>query len=210
MIRAISQEGDWRGALFDRSMALLEPVGRHRRGPAVRGRGADRRRSPEHVGVARDRQWLDAAAAFRPDRHRRFWQGRTAFRRADTDCQRLAGGSGIDHAWRVSGLAAAGACSHRHLGRKSVRAASGRRRSVRRLSPRRSFAQWHQLVEGTADPWGPADLAAARLIGDTVSGRGYRNSARYGSLIAEDQLDQVRRQVEQLRPIRWSLPTPTA
>jgi len=37
------------------------------------------------------------------------------------------------------------------------------------LSPRRSFAQWHQLVEGTADPWSPADLAAARLIGDSVA-----------------------------------------
>jgi light-regulated signal transduction histidine kinase (bacteriophytochrome) len=37
------------------------------------------------------------------------------------------------------------------------------------LSPRRSFAQWHQLVEGTSEPWTPADLAAARLIGQAVS-----------------------------------------
>lgn len=36
------------------------------------------------------------------------------------------------------------------------------------LSPRRSFAQWHQLVEGTSDPWTAADLKAARLIGATV------------------------------------------
>ena len=36
------------------------------------------------------------------------------------------------------------------------------------LSPRRSFAQWHEVVEGTGDPWSDADLVAARLIGDTV------------------------------------------
>ena len=37
------------------------------------------------------------------------------------------------------------------------------------LSPRRSFAQWQQLVEGTAEPWTPADLTAARLIGATLA-----------------------------------------
>jgi two-component system, chemotaxis family, sensor kinase Cph1 len=64
------------------------------------------------------------------------------------------------------------------------------------LSPRRSFAQWHQLVEGTADPWSPADLAAAELIGDTVADVVIQfRSVRV--LIAEDQLDQVRRQVRQ-------------
>ena len=36
------------------------------------------------------------------------------------------------------------------------------------LSPRRSFAQWHELVEATSEPWTEADLVAARLIGDTV------------------------------------------
>ena len=36
MIRAISLEGDWRGALFDQSKALLEPPRCHRRGAAVR------------------------------------------------------------------------------------------------------------------------------------------------------------------------------
>ena len=37
------------------------------------------------------------------------------------------------------------------------------------LSPRRSFAQWHQQVEGTSEPWTPADIAAARLIGQSVA-----------------------------------------
>jgi PAS domain-containing protein len=64
------------------------------------------------------------------------------------------------------------------------------------LSPRRSFAQWHQLVEGTSDPWSDADIAAARLVGDTVSDVIIQfRSVRM--LLAEDQLSQVRRQVEQ-------------
>ena len=63
------------------------------------------------------------------------------------------------------------------------------------LSPRRSFAQWHQLVEGTADAWSEADIAAARLVGDTVSDVIIQfRSVRL--LLAEDQLNQVRRQVE--------------
>ncbi len=64
------------------------------------------------------------------------------------------------------------------------------------LSPRRSFSQWHQVVEGTADPWSDADLAAARLVGDTVSDVIIQfRSVRI--LLAEDQLSQVRQQVEQ-------------
>jgi light-regulated signal transduction histidine kinase (bacteriophytochrome) len=64
------------------------------------------------------------------------------------------------------------------------------------LSPRRSFAQWHQLVEGTSEPWSGADLAAARLIGDTVTDVVLQFRA-VRTLIAEDQLEQVRRQVRQ-------------
>lgn len=63
------------------------------------------------------------------------------------------------------------------------------------LSPRRSFAQWHQVVEGTADPWTPADLAAARLIGETVTDVVLQFRA-VRLLIAQSQLEQVRRQVQ--------------
>jgi PAS domain-containing protein len=37
------------------------------------------------------------------------------------------------------------------------------------LSPRRSFSQWHQLVEGTSEPWSATDRAAALLIGESVT-----------------------------------------
>jgi PAS domain-containing protein len=67
------------------------------------------------------------------------------------------------------------------------------------LSPRRSFAQWHQVVEGTADAWSDADVAAARLIGESVTDVVLQfRSVRM--LIAEDQLEQVRREVQQAGP----------
>jgi len=67
------------------------------------------------------------------------------------------------------------------------------------LSPRRSFAKWHQLVEGTSDPWTPADLSAARMIGESVADVALQfRSVRM--LIAQDQLERVRRQVRQSDP----------
>lgn len=63
------------------------------------------------------------------------------------------------------------------------------------LSPRRSFAQWHQMVEGTSAPWTQADLAAARLIGETVTDVVLQfRSLRM--LIVQDQLETVRRQIQ--------------
>jgi PAS domain-containing protein len=64
------------------------------------------------------------------------------------------------------------------------------------LSPRRSFAQWHQLVEATSEAWSPADLTAARLVGDTI-GDVILQFRSVRTLIAQDQLDQVRGQVKQ-------------
>ena len=62
------------------------------------------------------------------------------------------------------------------------------------LSPRRSFSQWHQLVEGTSDPWTEADRTAGRLIGGTVSDVVLQfRSVRL--LIAQEQLRQVSRRV---------------
>ncbi len=64
------------------------------------------------------------------------------------------------------------------------------------LSPRRSFAKWNQLVEGTSDPWTPADMTAARLIGITLSDV-VLQFRTVQMLIAHSQLDKVRHQVGQ-------------
>lgn len=62
------------------------------------------------------------------------------------------------------------------------------------LSPRRSFAQWHEVVEGTCPPWTDADVTTARLVGASVADVILQfRSVRM--LLARDQLDAVRRQV---------------
>ena len=64
----------------------------------------------------------------------------------------------------------------------------------RQLSPRLSFAQWHERVEGTSDPWTPADKTTAKLISGTISDMVLQfRSVRM--LIAQDQLETLSRQV---------------
>lgn len=58
------------------------------------------------------------------------------------------------------------------------------------LSPRRSFAKWHQIVEGTSDPWTPNEITTGRLMGDSVSDVMQQfSSVRF--LIAHHQLEQI-------------------
>ncbi len=62
------------------------------------------------------------------------------------------------------------------------------------LSPRRSFAKWHELVRGTADPWSEADLTAANLIAGSVAD--VINQFRsVRALIVRDQLEELHSQV---------------
>jgi light-regulated signal transduction histidine kinase (bacteriophytochrome) len=58
------------------------------------------------------------------------------------------------------------------------------------LSPRRSFAQWHQIVEGTADPWTADDLNTARLIGESVADV-IQQFRAVRLLIAQNQLAEI-------------------
>ena len=62
------------------------------------------------------------------------------------------------------------------------------------LSPRRSFSQWHQVVEGTSDPWTTPDQITARMFGTSITDVILQfRSVRI--LIAQDQLEKVQRQV---------------
>lgn len=64
----------------------------------------------------------------------------------------------------------------------------------RELSPRRSFAQWHQVVEGTSDPWTTAEMTTARLIATCVTDVVLQfRSVRL--LIAQDQVERLKEQV---------------
>jgi light-regulated signal transduction histidine kinase (bacteriophytochrome) len=64
------------------------------------------------------------------------------------------------------------------------------------LSPRRSFAKWHEVMRCQSEPWTKADIAAARLIGAMVSDV-ILQSRSVKMLIAHDQLEMVRRDVVQ-------------
>lgn len=62
------------------------------------------------------------------------------------------------------------------------------------LSPRRSFAQWHQVVEGTAEDWSHVDIATARHLGRTLQDVVIQfRAVRF--VIAQYQLEQVSQQV---------------
>jgi PAS domain-containing protein len=62
------------------------------------------------------------------------------------------------------------------------------------LSPRRSFAKWHQLVEGTSEPWAVPERTTARLIGESVADV-IQQFRAVRMLIVQDQLNRVRSQV---------------
>jgi len=195
MIRAISHEGDWRAALFDGSQTLLEPVGAT--GAALLFEGDVRTVGdvPATHVLREIGRWLDT----RPREN-----GVIATASLAHDAPQFELLTPV-----ASGLLAVPVSTA--PGEYLVWLRPERVRTVtwggnpfkptrdgadpRTLSPRRSFAQWHQVVEATSDPWNAADVAAARLVGDTVSDVIVQfRSVRL--LLAEDQLNQVRRQVE--------------
>ena len=193
LIEAISREGEWRNALFDTSQSLLQPVGAA--GAALLFEGGVHT-SGDVPGTQQLRDlgaWLDA-------------QPRTAvFTTASlgTDEPAFAPLTPI-----ASGLMATPVSStpgeyllwFRPERVRTVTWGGNPYKAVlpgddsSTLSPRRSFSQWHQLVEGTSEPWIPADIAAARLISDTVADVVLQFRA-VRMLIAQSQLDDVRRQV---------------
>lgn len=193
MVEAISREGDWRAALFDGSQPLLQPLRATGAALLLDGQVQSAGEVPGTQELREIGAWLD----------RRPRAPVIATAALGADAPELAGVGAV-----ASGLIAAPISSS--PGDYLLWCRPERVRTVTwggnpfkpvvvgddpaDLSPRRSFARWHQLVEGTSDPWTPADRAAARLIGETVADVVLQfRSVRM--LIAQDQLEQVRRQV---------------
>ncbi len=195
MIEAIAREGDWRGALFDRSQALLQPLGATGAALLSDGQILTTGEVPGSTDLRAIGTWLDG--------ERR--KGATVVSTASLglDVPAFEALTAV-----ASGLVAVPVSETR--GEYLMWFRPERIQTVTwggdpfkavvigsdptQLSPRRSFAQWHQLVEGTSDPWTSADLTAARLIGDTLADV-ILQSRSVRMLIAHDQLEQVRRQV---------------
>jgi light-regulated signal transduction histidine kinase (bacteriophytochrome) len=194
MIEAISSKGDWRSALFDSTQAVLRPLGAS--GAALLFEGdvltvGDTPGTPQLRAIG---AWLDQRPAAPVH----------ATASLGLDAPQFAAVTSI-----ASGIVAAQISNT--PGEYLIWFRPERVRTVtwggdphkpvvigdnpRDLSPRRSFAQWHQIVERTCEPWTTADITAARLIGDTVTDVVLQFRA-VGTLVAQDQLEQVRAQVE--------------
>jgi chemotaxis family two-component system sensor kinase Cph1 len=193
MIEAISRDGDWRAALFDGSQSLLQPV--EATGAALLFEG-----QILTVGEVPSTSHLREIGAWLGEHIKAGLYSTASLRAVDPHFAPLTPVASGLLATAVSGAAGDYLLWFRPERIRFVTWGGNPYKPVdigndpSQLSPRRSFAQWHQLVEGTADPWSDADLAAARLIGESVADVVLQfRSVRM--LIARDQLEQVTRQV---------------
>jgi light-regulated signal transduction histidine kinase (bacteriophytochrome) len=197
MIRAISREGDWRSALFDRSPALLEPVSATGAVLLFDGEVRTVGEVPATPALRAIGRWLDGG-------ERGAMVATGALSQIAPEFTSLKSTASGLLALPISALPGEYIIWVRPERVRTVTWGGNPFKPTEfaddplTLSPRRSFAQWHQLVEGTADPWTPADLAAARLTADTLSDVIIQFRA-VRILFAQDQLTQVRGQVEASR-----------
>lgn len=194
LIEAISREGDWRAALFDHPEALLQPLNASGCALLFEGQIRTAGEVPATAVLRELGEWLDGR---RPDQHV------VALHALGLEVPAFAPlipiGAGLIAA-PVSSSPGEYLIWFRPEQVRTVTWGGDPTKPViigddpAQLSPRRSFAQWHQVVEGTSEPWTPRDITAVRLICDTVADVVLQfRSVRM--LIAQDQLAHVRRQV---------------
>ncbi|MBC8069746.1 MAG: GAF domain-containing protein [Deltaproteobacteria bacterium] len=198
MIEAISRDGDWRSALFDSAQSILTPVGATGAALLLDDEVLTTGEVPSTEHLREIGRWLD----------RKHLRGASpsmfATAALAVDEPAFAPLVGV-----ASGLVAAPVSNEpgdylvwfRPEQVQTVTWGGNPFKpmiignSPSDLSPRRSFAKWHQVVEGTSAPWTAASLATARIIGDTVTDVVVQFRA-VRMLIAQHQLDLVRRQVQ--------------
>ena len=193
MVEAISREGDWRSALFDNSHSLLQPLDASGAALLFEGQVLTTGEVPGTRDLREVGKWLDAKPRVPV----------FATTSLGVDAPQFESLTPV-----ASGLLAAPVSSSpgeyiMWLRPQQVRTVTWGGNPFKpmlvgdkpeELSPRRSFAQWHQLVEGTSEPWTQADLTTARLIGESVADVVLQfQSVRL--LIAQRQLEHVSRQV---------------
>ncbi len=217
---AIPREGEWRGALFDSAQSLLQPLGATGAALLSEGQVTVAGEVPGTQQLRQLGQWLDVHA-----RGQVFATSSRAQVSSTSSLAQVSSTSSRAQVFSTSSLAhdapqfaglresASGVVAVKLSGSPSDYLMWFRPERVRTvtwggdpnkavvvgntsedLSPRRSFAKWHEVVEHTCDPWSDADLVAARLIGDTVKDV-ILQFRSVGMLIAQEQLDRVRRQV---------------
>jgi light-regulated signal transduction histidine kinase (bacteriophytochrome) len=198
MIEAIGRDGDWRMALFDGSQSLLKSVGATGAALIYEGQIQTSGDVPGTQQIRDIGAWLDSQP-------REPVMASASLGRDAPEFQPLAAvATGVlatpISAAPVSDDAGEYLLWFRPERVRTVTWGGDPHKPViagtdpAQLSPRLSFAQWHQVVEGTSDPWTPGDRSTARLIGDTVADMILQfRSLRL--LIAQDQLETLSRQV---------------
>jgi two-component system, chemotaxis family, sensor kinase Cph1 len=193
MVEWVSRDGDWRGALFDRSRPLLLPLGATGVALIFEGEVTSTGDVPGTDQIREIARWIN------PKLQRGIFS--TSSLGADEPAfAPLAGLASGVAAVRISGQDDEMLIWFRLERVRTVTWGGNPFKppspgdDPSELSPRRSFAQWHQVVEGTSDPWTAADLTAARLIGASVTDVIVQFRA-VRILMAQDQLEQVLRQV---------------
>lgn len=193
LVEAISREGDWRTALVDSPATLLQPLGASGAVLFFEGQVQTLGNVPSTAALGDLRAWLDAQPRGVPVHS-------SSLRAAAPHLAELTPVAAGVLAVPISAASGEYLVWFRPEHRRTVVWGGNPNKAmdvvdeIGTISPRRSFAKWHQLVEGVSEPWSPKDIATARLIGDSVSDVVIQfRSVRM--LIAEDQLNQVRRQV---------------
>jgi two-component system, chemotaxis family, sensor kinase Cph1 len=199
LIEAVSRDGDWQTALFDGAQSLLQPLGASGAALLFEGQVTTTGDVPATQRIREIGVWLD---------DKRKARASPALENFISASLTIEEPSFMDVRSVASGLIAAplSASPGEYLiwfrperittvtwGGDPLKAVIiGDDPSD--LSPRRSFAQWHQLVEGKSDPWSLAEISSARLIGETVADVALQfRSVRM--VIAQDQLETISRQV---------------
>ena len=195
MADAISREGDWRSALFDHSRPLLRAVDAGGAALLFDGQVMTAGEVPGTQDLRKIGAWLDGL-----DRGTVFATSSLASEAPDLAALTPVA-SGV-LAVAVSNMPGEYLIWFRPERVRTVTWGGNPFKPVEigddpsDLSPRRSFSQWHQLVEGTSEPWMPADHTAARLIGDSVTDVVLQfRSVRM--LIAQNQLENISQAVRQ-------------
>jgi len=193
MVEAIAREGDWKAALFDNPQSLLAPM---QAGGAALLLDGEILTAGEVPGTGELRalgEWLDR-------RPQAPVVACTSLSAAD---ERFAAIRTVASGLLAVPLSRSGGDYLIWLRPEQVRTLTWGGNPFKpvevgddpaQLSPRRSFAKWHQLVEGTSAPWTQTDLGTARLIGNSLADV-IQQFRAVRLLIAQSQLDRISAQV---------------
>jgi two-component system, chemotaxis family, sensor kinase Cph1 len=195
MIEAISRDGDWRNALFDGAQSLLQPLGATGAALVYDGQVFSAGEVPGTQEIRAIAAWLDKSP-------REPVLATASLAQQEPEFASITGVASGLIAVTLSNAGTEYLLWFRPERIRTVTWGGDPAKPViigndpSELSPRRSFAQWHQLVEGTSEPWTPSDITAARLIGDSVADVALQFRS-VGMLIAQDQLESISRRVRQ-------------